>query len=84
MAKREGKCPECRKIHRSQRREDIAVCDCWRYCPICGAEMTEYTPDLAPNIYGHDGNHDLQILMACTLHSPPFLSKQKPVEVELT
>jgi hypothetical protein len=43
--------------------------------------MTPYTPDLAPKTYGVDGKRELSVLMACSLHSPPFYSKQKPVEV---
>jgi len=80
-AKFEGKCSRCGKAHYSNRKGEIVVCDCWRYCPMCGAEMQSYTPDLAPNTYGMDGKRDLQILMVCTNHSPPFYSSQKPVEV---
>jgi hypothetical protein len=83
MAKYEGKCPNCGKIHRSESEGEIVVCDCWRYCPICGTEMTSYTLDLAPRTYGVDSKKELQILMICTHHSPPFYSSQKPVEVEL-
>lgn len=82
MAKYECKCPLCGKGHWSDRRGDIVVCDCWRYCPLCGAEMASYTPDLAPESYGMDGKHDLAIIMVCTNHSPPFFSVQKPVEVD--
>jgi hypothetical protein len=46
--------------------------------------MTPYTPDLAQNTYGSDGQRDLQVLMVCTRHSPIFLSTQKPVEVVCT
>jgi hypothetical protein len=45
--------------------------------------MEPYTPDLTLNTYGMDGKRDLQILMVCTRHSPPFYSSQKPVEVKL-
>jgi hypothetical protein len=78
-----GKCSECGKTHYSDRKGDIVVCDCWRYCPICGAEMEPYTPDLAPKTYGMDGKRDLKILRVCTNHSPPFYSSQKPIEVEI-
>jgi hypothetical protein len=81
MAEFEGKCPSCGKVHRSDRRGDIVVCDCWRYCPLCGTEMTPYTPDTTPKTYGTNGKRDLTVLMVCTLHSPPFFGKQKPVEV---
>ncbi len=51
--------------------------------------MEPYVPGLSPNSYGADGNRDLLILRVCNNvaghadHSP-FLSTQKPVEVELT
>jgi len=83
LPKFEGKCPNCGKVHYSDRKGDIVLCDCWRNCPTCGAEMQPYTPDLAPNIYGMDGKRDLKILMVCNEHSPPFYSTQKPVEVEI-
>ena len=79
-----GRCPKCSKIHYSNREHEIIACDCWRYCPICGAEMEPYTPDLTPNTYGMDGKRDLQMLMVCTRHSPPFYSSQKPVEVKFS
>jgi hypothetical protein len=81
MAKYEGTCPNCGKIHYSNRKDDIITCDCWQHCAICGAEMAPYNPDLTPNTYGVDGKRELQTLMACTRHSPPFFSVQKPVEV---
>jgi hypothetical protein len=81
MAKYEGKCPECRKAYYSDRKSDIIVCDCWKNCPVCGAEMTPHAPDLAMNTYGFDDRRDLQVLMVCTLHFPMFFSNQKPVEV---
>ena len=84
MAKFEGECPRCGKVHYSNRKDDVVVCDCWRYCPICGAEMMSYTPDLAPETYCADGKRDFAVLMVCTFHSPPFYSKQKPVEVVFT
>ena len=43
--------------------------------------MEPYTPDLTANAYGVDGKRDLEILMVCSNHSPPFYSSQKPVEV---
>ncbi|MEM2971117.1 MAG: hypothetical protein QW270_01655 [Candidatus Bathyarchaeia archaeon] len=81
MAKYEGTCPNCGRVHHSNRKGDTVTCDCWRICPICNAEMTPYTPDLTPNTYGLDGKRELQTLMVCTRHSPPFFSTQKPVEV---
>jgi len=84
MAEYEGKCPKCGKVHNSEREGDIVVCGCWLYCPICGEEMTPYTPDLAPNTYGMDGKRDFAVLMVCTHHFSPFYSAQKPVEVVCT
>lgn len=76
-----AKCPRCGKIHQLRGKRDSVVCDCWRYCQICGEEMTPYTPDNAPKIYGLDGLREIQILMVCTRHHPHFYSMQKPVEV---
>jgi len=89
MPKYSGKCSKCGKIHYSDRKGDIIVCDCWRICPLCEAEMTPYTPDLAPNTYGLDGKRELQIQMVCNntaMHpdNSPFYSTQKPVEVICT
>jgi hypothetical protein len=89
LAKFEGKCSNCKKVHYSDRKNDIIICDCWLYCPLCGAEMAPYTPDLAANVYGKDGKRDLLILRVCNniaAHSDksPFFSQQKPIEVELS
>jgi|YelNatPaOPRAMG01_1025707.scaffolds.fasta_scaffold03102_10 hypothetical protein len=77
-----GKCPKCGRTHQLRSREDMVVCDCWRICPICGGEMTPYTPDTAPKTYALNGLRELQVLMVCTRHSPPFYGMQKPVEVK--
>ena len=82
MATFGGKCGRCGREYYSSH-ADVVVCDCWRVCPICGAEMTPYTPDLAPSTYAKDGKRDLLVLRVCNNHSPPFFSEQKPVEVEL-
>jgi hypothetical protein len=84
MAKFEGKCPLCGKVYHSNRKGDTIVCDCWQHCPLCGTEMTTYTPDTTSNIYGIDEKRDFTILMVCTLHNPPFFSTQKPAEVVCT
>ena len=44
--------------------------------------METYTPDLTLGTYGVDGKRELEILMVCSNHSPPFFSSQKPVEVK--
>jgi len=77
----EGKCPNCGRIYYSQFKGEIIICDCYRYCPLCGNEMQPYKPDLAPKTYGIDGKQEIQILYVCNNHSPPFFSTQKPVEV---
>ncbi|MEM2971510.1 MAG: hypothetical protein QW270_03710 [Candidatus Bathyarchaeia archaeon] len=89
MTKYSGKCSKCGKVHYSDRKGDIVVCDCWRYCPLCGAEMMPHTPELTPGTYGLDGKRDLKILMICnnTAEHPddsPFYGTQKPVEVVCT
>jgi hypothetical protein len=84
MARYEGKCPECGKTKRSDIQGGIVVCECWQHCPMCGAEMTPYQPDLATNTYGVDDRRDLAVLMVCTLHLPMFFSSKKPVEVVCT
>lgn len=81
MAKFEGKCPRCGKIHRTNRKGETVTCDCWRICPICGAEMEQFTPAVSPVAYGVDGKRELRTMMVCNLHYPPFYSTQKPVEV---
>jgi len=88
LPKFEGKCPNCGKTHYSDRKDDIVVCDCWKYCPTCGALMEPYTPDLASKTYGMDGRRDLKILMVCNNiaqhpSNSPFYSEIKPVEVEM-
>ncbi len=84
MARYEGKCPQCGKTHSSPIKGSLVVCDCYEHCPICGAEMTPYMPDLATNTYGLDDRRDLAVLMVCTLHFPMFFSTLKPVEVVCT
>ena len=83
MAKHSGRCSRCGREYYEDHK-DTVVCDCWKQCPICGAEMTPYAPDLAMNTCGFDDRRDLMVLMVCRLHSPNFFSNQKPVEVELS
>jgi len=84
MAKFEGKCPRCGKIHRSNRKGEIVVCGCWSTCPVCGAEMEPFTPDVSFLAYGISGKREFLAMMVCNLHYPPFYSTQKPVEVVCT
>ena len=60
---------------------DYAVCDWHIYCPLCGAKMTPYTPDLTPTTY--EAEKGLNVLYVCNNHAPPHYSSQKPVEVRL-
>ena len=83
MAEYSGRCSRCGRVYYEDRKVPV-VCDCWKRCPVCSEEMTPYTPDLAANTYGLNGRRDLLVLMVCTLHSPPFFSNQKPVEVEMS
>ncbi|MGB9960276.1 MAG: hypothetical protein ACPLKQ_07145 [Candidatus Bathyarchaeales archaeon] len=78
----EGKCLRCGKTHQTRSREETVVCDCWQICPLCGAEMKPYTPDTAPKTYALNSLREMQTLMVCTNHNPPFFSQQKPVEVK--
>lgn len=92
----EGTCSKCGKILRRRRPADIAVCDCYEYCPLCGAKMTPFSPDLTPGTYGAEESFalkgqavsspewDMETLYVCNNHTPPHYSSQKPVEVRLT
>jgi len=93
-----GVCSSCGKIiFREGRVPTTVVCDCYRRCPLCGAEMTPYRPDLDPKSYGGERNPDLEalgltsggsdpkidVVFVCLRHSPPYYSRVKPVEVAL-
>jgi hypothetical protein len=47
----EGECPRCGRVWRRERPTDVVLCDCYRYCPCCGDEMTPYEPDPSPRVY---------------------------------
>jgi len=78
----EGKCPRCGQILRRKYPADLAVCDCYLYCPLCGKEMAPYTPDLTSTNY--EPERGLEVFYVCSNHMPPYYSKQKPVEVKLS
>ena len=90
-----GTCPKCGKLLIRKRPADIAVCDCFKECPLCGAKMTPYTPDLTPSTYRAEESYalkgqavtppewDLETLYVCNNRTPPYYSKQKPMEVRL-
>jgi len=83
----EGVCSNCGATLRRRRPADIAVCDCYKFCPICRAEMQPYTPDLTPSTYGPfegenakgDTDKPMDILYYCP--SCRYYSALKPVEV---
>jgi len=90
-----GTCSECgRDIVRRSPVPIIVVCDCYKKCPICEAEMTPYMPDLSPRTYREEKNIDplgladqneatAATLYVCLNHTPPEYSDQMPVEVLL-
>ena len=93
-----GVCPRCGKEICRSRPADLAVCDCWEYCPRnhgkgpYGTKMEDYTPDLTPSTYGPitvesgdmwgDLKHPMRILKRCPVCG--YLSAQLPVEVYLS
>ena len=93
-----GVCPKCgRLITRMSPVPIVAVCPCYRICPICGAEMIPYKPNLSPRTYrirygfGSDspsstgGEEPTNLtLYYCPNHTPPYYSSQPPIEVQLT
>ena len=46
-----GRCPKCGKELGRPRPASESVCDCYMYCPDCGAEMVPYNPDMDANSY---------------------------------
>ncbi|MDH5690053.1 MAG: hypothetical protein OEY81_01310 [Candidatus Bathyarchaeota archaeon] len=80
-----GVCPKCGKTICRKRPADLAVCDCWMYCPLDGKKMTPYKPDLTPSTYESDKGLDIVMWHnSPSNHEQPYYSKQKPVEVQLS
>jgi len=92
-----GKCGRCgHEYHVKRPAPDLLICDCYKVCPLCGSEMTPYTPDLDPATYRNVEAYDvkggsavspdatLETVYVCRKHVPPYYSLQKPVEVRLT
>jgi|GEM_PF-600636 len=93
-----GVCPRCNRKIIASRPTDLAICDCWEYCPrdhgngAYATKMEPYTPDLTLVTYGSikvvsgdvrgDLEHPMNILRRCPVCG--YLSAQKPVEVRLT
>jgi len=67
----EGTCSKCGRTLRRRRPADSAACDCYLYCPLCGAKMTPYTPDLTPASY--ESEKGLNVLYVCNNHSAALL-----------
>jgi len=90
-----GVCPRCGKTLRRKLPLNLAICDCYKYCPLCGAEMKPYMPDLSPHIYGIERTYELKgipvngqgwnvkTVFVCLNRSPPYYSNLRPVEVKL-
>jgi len=79
-----GTCRECGRTYTAQGPAAPVLCDCYQYCPLCGNKMTPYVPDLTPGLYWSDPAKDMRTLFACNNHTPPYYSKQRPVEVMLS
>jgi len=92
-----GTCPNCGKEICRPRPTDVAVCDCWEYCPQdhgkgpYATKMDPYTPDMTLQTYGPietagdawgDLEHPMDILYVCP--ECKYHSAQKPVEVQLS
>jgi len=93
----EGRCSRCGRTIMRPRPANIAVCDCYRYCPqnhdgsgAYSTEMQPYVPDLTPSTYGPietvgkaygDLKHPMKILYVCPVCQ--YHSAQQPVEVAL-
>jgi len=88
----EGVCPVCGRVWRRERPADSVLCDCYKYCPVCGKEMQPYTPDLNPRTYRNENTADptgqasqhegtLQTKLYCP--NCGYYSDGVPVEVKL-
>lgn len=93
----QGVCGACGRIIRCESPVPLVVlCDCYRVCPLCGAIMKPYTPDLSPRVYGSENRVEFDplglaervegmigTLYFCPNHRPPYYSRRCPIEVEL-
>jgi hypothetical protein len=88
----EGVCPVCGRVWRRERPADFAICDCYKYCPVCGKEMQSYTPDLNPRTYrsedvddptGDAIKHEATIRTRFYCPDCDYYSDGVPVEVKL-
>lgn len=81
-----GTCRICgRVIRRISPVSLVVICDCYRYCPLCEAEMTPFTPDMDPKVYkfAEEQGWNIETLYVCMNHRPPYYSIQSPMEVLL-
>ena len=90
-----GECGRCgRFIIRPGHAPTSVICECYRYCPICGREMEPYRPDLDPKTYRCWGELDIfrftrgvgpsfWTVYICPNHEPPYYSSLHPSEVQL-
>jgi len=89
-----GVCPRCGRTWWKMRPGPlIVICDCYRYCEICGEEMQPYTPDLDPRVYRHEdvldptglaSKHGATIRTRYYCPNCDQYSDSIPVEVKLT
>lgn len=88
----EGTCPECGRVWRREHPADLAICDCYRICPICGKEMQFYSPDMDPRTYRSEDVDDPtglaekhEATIRTRYHCPDcdHYGDGEPVEVEL-
>lgn len=93
-----GTCKRCGREITRPIPEEVAYCDCWKYCPNDHGNgryatlMDPYEPDLTPRTYRGikvksgtthgDLDHPMSILRVCPVCN--HHSKQLPVEVSLT
>jgi hypothetical protein len=87
-----GVCPKCGRVYRREYPADLAICDCYRYCEICGSLMTPYTPDMNPRTYrsedvddptGSADKHEATVRTRYYCAKCDVYSDGVPVEVEL-
>jgi len=73
-----GRCGKCGKTYSRLRPASVVYCDCWKRCPYCGNEMSDFDLDLSVRGYKRG---DLDVVKYCA--SCKYKSKLMPVEVEL-
>jgi len=90
-----GRCERCGRVYTAPRPAQPVTCDCYKECPICGAEMTPFNPGVIdPETYRgqetplastktdvQDADWRLDTLYYCA--TCDYYSSQPPVEVTL-